>query len=126
MAAEEEKKQEEEARKLGITLDEFKQLSEAGISIEQMRQYQNNVGSKHGRITMNSLLGRTDAENTSDGARNRYKTDGDSEEEEEDEDMIDEEKLKRFSKFNFSGLSFKDYVGKIDKRQVNNEMYRLV
>ena len=79
------------------------------------------MGSKHGRITMNSLLVPTDVGDTSNnggdgGVKNRYKTEGEDTEEEVEEDIIDEEKLKRFSKFNFSGLSFKDYLGKIDKR----------
>lgn len=37
-----------------------------------------------------------------------------------DADFIDEEqeeKMKKFSKFNFSGMSFKDYVGNIKSQQ---------
>lgn len=67
---------------------------------------------------MNSLLGRTDTEDTSanGGTQNRYDSMvDDSNEEEKEEEIIDDEKLKRFSKFNFSGLSFKDYIGKINK-----------
>lgn len=46
------------------------------------------------------------------------RTDEDEVEESEYDDEIDEaeeERMKRFSKFNFSGMSFKDYVGEVKK-----------
>mmetsp|Transcript_35437 Transcript_35437/g.46654 ORF Transcript_35437/g.46654 Transcript_35437/m.46654 type:complete len:151 (-) Transcript_35437:491-943(-) len=75
------------------------------------------MGSKHGRITMNSLMERTDED--TQGASN-------SEDGSCDEDEVDEEKLKRFSKFNFSGMSFKDYVGNIKQRDLNRDILTLV
>ena len=37
-----------------------------------------------------------------------------------------EENMKKFSKFNFSGMSFKDYVGNIEKGNLKNEMQKIV
>lgn len=90
-----------------------------------MSGIQNNMGSKHGRVTMNSLMERTDEENSDGGDFNRQVT-AQEEEEEEDDDVVDEEKIKRYTKFNFSGLSFKDYVGNIKQRDLNKEILGLV
>ena len=37
-----------------------------------------------------------------------------------------EENMKKFSKFNFSGMSFKDYVGNIEKGNLKSEMMKIV
>jgi len=55
----------------------------------------------------------------------------DSFDESNDADFIDleqEEKIKKFSQFNFSGMSFKDYVGNIKskQKQLNSEVVKLV
>ena len=93
------------------------------MRLEQFK-YQNNVGSKHGRATMKSLLERTDEED--DNSQGHAFNENGTDEEEDDEDEIDEEKIKRFTKFNFSGLSFKDYVGNIKQRDLNKEILTLV
>ena len=58
------------------------------------------------------------------------RTDEDSIEESEYGDEIDEaeeERMKKFSKFNFSGMSFKDYVGEVKKSvRLKKEMEQVV
>ena len=51
--------------------------------------------------------------------------------EQTDEDSYDEEsddvkKMKEFSKFNFTGMSFKDYVKGLKSTSLQNEMKKLV
>ena len=54
-------------------------------------------------------------------------TERSDEEDSLDSDM-DDEKVKRFSKFNFSGKSFKDYIGDVcqSQRNIKGEMVSLV
>jgi len=47
-------------------------------------------------------------------------------EDQEEEEEEDQEKIQRFSKFNFSGMSFKDYVGNIPQKDLNSEIIKLV
>ena len=58
------------------------------------------------------------------------RTDEDSLEEsdyDEEIDEVEEERMKKFSKFNFSGMSFKDYVGEVKKSvRLKKEMQEVV
>ena len=58
------------------------------------------------------------------------RTDEDSLEEsdyDEEMDEAEEERMKKFSKFNFSGMSFKDYVGEVKKSvRLKKEMQEVV
>ena len=63
------------------------------------------------------------------------RTDEDSLEESDDKDEYgveemneeEEERMKKFSKFNFSGMSFKDYVGEVKKSvRLKKEMEQVV
>ena len=45
----------------------------------------------------------------------------------EEIDEAEEERMKKFSKFNFSGMSFKDYVGEVKKSvRLKKEMQEVV
>ena len=45
----------------------------------------------------------------------------------EEIDEAEEERMKKFSKFNFSGMSFKDYVGEVAKSvRLKKEMEQVV
>ena len=53
-------------------------------------------------------------------------SDADSDELQDEINESEEERMKKFSKFNFSGMSFKDYVGNIRGSNLNREMTQLV
>ena len=75
--------------------------------------YQQKNGRRAGSGNFDDLMEQTD--------------ESDYDQEDEDINEEDEEKMKKFSKFNFSGMSFKDYVGSVRKqKQLKNEMTKIV
>ena len=66
-----------------------------------------------------SLLERTDEDSLEESGEDEYGAEEMNEEE--------EERMKKFSKFNFSGMSFKDYVGEVKKSvRLKKEMEQVV
>ena len=92
---------EEEEHEMAMRLEKYQ-------AVRQDRK----LARKRGELN-ESLMERTDEESSSEPS-------------EEEVDPAEEERMKKFSKFNFSGMSFKDYVGNVEKSNLKQEMQNIV
>lgn len=81
----------------------------------QTQTIENEILRRNNRSLQESLMERTDEDSFEES------------EYDEEIDPVEEERLKKFSKFNFSGMSFKDYVGEVGKSiKLKKEMQNAV